>query len=257
MKFSHYEACPKCRENGKDSRGDNLGIWSDGSMHCFACGYHPFKISNVWEPKEEIKHNGDESVLPADFSRDIPSHAWKWLLHYGLPYSYWRPYCGYSENYQRLVVTVGEPVAFSIGRYLPRETNDDPEEKVRRGKGSVLHGINTRKWKAWGKPHEKAFSFGEGEITVLTEDLISAHKVGQLTETIPLFGTQVHPCHIEMLRKGPRSPVVLWLDWDQWGSSQKAGNRLESLINRPVVVKHTKKDPKELTFNEIKEVIKL
>jgi hypothetical protein len=238
MKFLRYEACPKCRENGKDSRGDNLGVWSDGSVHCFACGYHPFKISTVWTPKEEIKYV-NESVLPSDFSREIPNFAWKWILQYGLPYSYWRPYCGYSENYQRLILTVGNPVAFSIGRYLPRDEPNSTE----------------RKWKTWGKPHEKAYSIGEGEVTVLTEDLVSAHKVGQITEAIPLFGTQIHPCHVEMLRKGSRSPVVLWLDWDQWGSSQKLGNRLESLINRPVVVRHTKKDPKELTFNEIKEVI--
>lgn len=32
------ERCPKCAENGGDTSGDNLSVYSDGS-HCHACGY--------------------------------------------------------------------------------------------------------------------------------------------------------------------------------------------------------------------------
>lgn len=35
------EHCPRCRENGRDTAGDNLVVYEDGSVHCFACGYHP------------------------------------------------------------------------------------------------------------------------------------------------------------------------------------------------------------------------
>ena len=31
--------CPKCRENGKDRKGNNLVQFNDGHTHCFACGY--------------------------------------------------------------------------------------------------------------------------------------------------------------------------------------------------------------------------
>lgn len=34
------EPCPKCRENGRDSSGDNLVRYPDGGGHCFSCGYH-------------------------------------------------------------------------------------------------------------------------------------------------------------------------------------------------------------------------
>ncbi len=31
--------CPKCRERGNDSSGDNLVLYTDGGSHCHACGY--------------------------------------------------------------------------------------------------------------------------------------------------------------------------------------------------------------------------
>ena len=30
------EACPKCRENGRDNSGDNLARYSNGGAYCFA-----------------------------------------------------------------------------------------------------------------------------------------------------------------------------------------------------------------------------
>lgn len=33
------EPCPQCRREGKDSSGDNLARYPDGSAHCFSCGY--------------------------------------------------------------------------------------------------------------------------------------------------------------------------------------------------------------------------
>ncbi len=32
--------CPKCAAEGNDTAGDNLAVYEDGHMHCFACGYH-------------------------------------------------------------------------------------------------------------------------------------------------------------------------------------------------------------------------
>ena len=55
------EPCPRCREEGKDSSGDNLARYNDGHGHCFACGYHekgdgtvkkskPVEIEGSWSP---------------------------------------------------------------------------------------------------------------------------------------------------------------------------------------------------------------
>lgn len=230
---SHYEPCPKCRDAGRDSRGDNLVVYRDSGSHCFACGYHAYPTHYIPRVKED---NVPKSLLPVDFTREVPTSAWKWLLQYGLGYKYWEKHCGYSEAENRLVFTLGDPVSCSIGRFL-----GEPDKR-------------TRKWYCWGDCHKHTELVGKhGPYTVLVEDIVSAHKVGHITETIPLFGTVVHPCHVYSLRDGSNRPVVLWLDADQGGSSMKTANRLQSLVNRPVYVKHTKEDPKCLSFEQIKE----
>ena len=35
--FVRHDACPDCRANGRDTSGDNLAVYDDGSTYCFAC----------------------------------------------------------------------------------------------------------------------------------------------------------------------------------------------------------------------------
>lgn len=239
--FSHYESCPKCRSNGRDNRGDNLAVYKDESVHCFSCGYH--RSSNIfgqWSPTPSIRNRENlgapKSLLPSDFSREIPAAAWKWLLQYGLPFSYWQESVGYSAKEERLIFRVGEPLAFSIGRYF----------------GNITH----TKWLTYGDSHKhcEIFGKGRGNSIVLVEDLISANKVGSINETIPLFGTRIHPCHLYYLINAGR-PVILWLDKDQEGTLKRKAIHLESIINQPVSVITTDDDPKLLKFETIKELI--
>lgn len=37
---THKEVCPECRRQGGDKSGDNLVVYDDNHVHCFACGYH-------------------------------------------------------------------------------------------------------------------------------------------------------------------------------------------------------------------------
>lgn len=39
-KATGTEPCPKCREAGRDTAGDNLVVYDDGHKHCFACSTH-------------------------------------------------------------------------------------------------------------------------------------------------------------------------------------------------------------------------
>jgi DNA primase len=90
----------------------------------------------------------------------------------------------------------------------------------------------------------------------LVEDWLSANKVGQITEALPLFGTEIHPAHLYYLSDKSDRPIVLWLDKDQEGRSFKKAARLELLTGRPVKIITTTKDPKALSLDEIKEVLK-
>ena len=37
--FTGHEPCPRCREHGRDTKGNNLARYSDGHAYCHACGY--------------------------------------------------------------------------------------------------------------------------------------------------------------------------------------------------------------------------
>lgn len=234
-----YESCPKCIENGRDRHGDNLSRWTDGSAHCWSCGYHEFpRISQRFIPKEKLDDN-EKAVLPHDFTREVPAEGWKWLLQYGLPYSYWKKYTGYSPSHNRLILTFGEPVKFSIGRSLEKDK---------------------RKWRFWGEGHKYVELIGKKDDRpydpiVLVEDLISAHKVGQVYPTLCLFGTHVHDLALTLLIKENR-PVILWLDDDQYSLLPKKVHKLSTFLKHPVKYIRTPKDPKEYSIQEIKELLK-
>ena len=240
-KFLGYEPCPKCRDRGADRRGDNLGVYADGGKHCWSCGYHEFPKTYRSVISEETRAEIKEK-LPNDFTRDIPSRAWQWILQYGLSYRYWQPHCGYSPSQERFVITVGEPIDFSIGRDV---SISNEESKPR------------RKWFVWGNSHQRSHLVGplESPVVVCVEDIVSAHKVGQAGYlTLPLFGTNVHDCHIRtLLHLG--LPIVMWLDQDQQGLSQKRGARLSSIIGKPVRNVFTELDPKSIPINDIKEIL--
>lgn len=240
-KFLGYEPCPKCRERGSDRRGDNCGIYSDGSKHCWSCGYHVFP-KNYRSVNDKEVRTEDKEKLPNDFTREIPSRAWQWILQYGLSYRYWQEYCGYSEKQERLVITVGEPIDFSIGRDVSIPTEDSKPR---------------RKWHVWGNSHQKSHLFGplESPVVVCVEDIISAHKVGQAGYlTLPLFGTTVHDCHFRtLIHLG--LPVVMWLDKDQQSLSVKRAARISSIIGKPVNNIFTDDDPKLISINNIKEIL--
>lgn len=228
-----FTQCPRCAERGKDSRKDNLAVYSDGSEHCFSCSFHKHPVGFRSPVKKEIN---DTKVLPYDYTSEVEPAGWKWLLQWGLPYSYWKPFVGYSRSFGRLVFKVGD-TAFSIGRLV------EPDKEG-------------RKWYVWGDCHSHAELLGDkGSCTVLVEDIVSCHKVAQVEECMALFGTELHNAHIYALRDGTTRPIVLWLDDDQKGFVARKALRLQMLTNRPVTIVHTREDPKGLSIKEINETL--
>jgi hypothetical protein len=242
-KFVGFEPCPECRKNGRDNRGDNFVRYKDGGGHCFSCGHHEHAKLALKVFKKEDYASEDKAVLPADFTREVPANGWKWLLQYGLPYSYWKRYTGYSPKYHRLVLTFGDPVKFSIGRLL----EGGNEEAGRKSKS---------KWVFWGDGHGYLEILGDNQKApiVLVEDLISAHKVAQVFPSICLFGTHIHDLAVKELIKF-NGPVVVWLDEDQYHNLPKKVGKLQTFLKHPVKYVYTNKDPKEHTLEEIKRIV--
>ena len=269
MSSHRYEECPKCVAAGRDTSGDNLVVFPDGGKHCFSCHLHIPASFRTFKSNLTDGTPIPKALLPPDFTREIPGTAWKWLLQYGLSWEYWKEAIGFSPSEERLVFRVGDTyvsegklvrsgtgIQFSVGRYTPTaETQPKGTELLRQGGKLSLVGITTpRKWYVWGDPHNhcEVVAPNKGKYIVLVEDLISAHKVGQVTTTIPLFGTKYHPPHLYYLLNSSR-PVIVWLDNDKHLEAQHIAVRLQTLFNRNVFVINTEADPKELPINIIQE----
>lgn len=252
-------------------------MWPDTSAHCFSCGFHRFPKTHTIK---EIKEHVPKSLLPFDFTREIPNHAWQWLLQWGLGLQYWKESVGYSPSQQRLIFRVGDtsrqdgrlqrcgtPLAFSLGRFLPAEVRSVavqevvPDHPLQSGRGfSVQRVKGPTKWLSYGDCHRHAEVIDgaegdKGKPLVLVEDLISGHKVAASGYTsIPLFGTKVSTPVMYYLLQEQR-PVVLWLDKDQEGNVKREAIHLQGILNNPVNVVVTDKDPKELSLEIIKRTL--
>lgn len=103
--------------------------------------------------------------------------------------------------------------------------------------------------------------YGSGEYIVLTEDILSAYRVGQAAEAWSLLGTKLStPVLARLLKEG--KPVFVWLDDDFGRVGGNPGQHAAGLIMRTLsnvgIQCHnivTRKDPKLLSRAEIKEVL--
>ena len=86
--------------------------------------------------------------------------------------------------------------------------------------------------------------YGVGDTLVLCEDMLSAYKVGQITEAWSLLGTALNPAPLsEILYRG--CDVIVWLDGDKPGQDA-AAKILKTLRAHGITTRNiiTPKDPK-------------
>jgi DNA primase len=97
--------------------------------------------------------------------------------------------------------------------------------------------------------------YGKASEVTLTEDILSAYKVGTVGEGWSLMGTSISAhCLTLLLRRG--APVNVWLDDDAPG--RRAGDRvMRALTGAGLEARRirSKVDPKLVHRNEIKELI--
>jgi len=255
--WQHY--CPKVPEGKKSyfdhdcGGGRTLIVSNDDagySAYCFRCvdsGFmkHPelslpeklARLSRLAEADAAVKANSFEVVLPSGLNMNAsswPRYAALWLYKVGLgSVEIQRLGIGYSEEMDRVVIPVysnGKLVywqarGFTSGR--PKYINPDVD------KSKVLP------------------MYGAGDFVVLTEDLLSAIKVGNVAQTLCLMGTSLqdhHLAHLLLLRK----PVAVWLDADKAGLNAKAKlMRRLTAVGLHCVYIVTERDPKLLFEEEI------
>lgn len=178
--------------------------------------------------------------LPWDFTLDIPPHAMLWLLKASItPYRARKAGIGYSDHYKRVFIPVyqdGKLVYFQA-----RALHDYQEIKY----------INPRIDRAsigyWVIPEG-----GNHGRLVITEDILSAIRVGQFVPTLSTMGTKLSIELANMLMEYDH--VTTWLDPDQAGIDGARDMRRMLFVPTSNIL--SEKDPKNLTDEEIKACLK-
>lgn len=233
------EACPACRALGKDIHGDNLGVFSDGGQHCWSCGWHR-NGDSLQEFKAQVSSRDGEFtksvVLPRDVDFQLPSQARDYLRQYSLtPRQIHDNRIMWSEYWSRLIFPYFDDTGLLAwqGRYL----GDEQGKAKWFSQGdlkNILHILH---------------STTKSDKLVLVEDVISAIRVSQFTDSMPIFGSYISTTM--MLRLIKRYGIILvWLDKDKEKDNYKFSKQLRDfgVQSRSIV---TDKDPKELDNEQI------
>lgn len=225
------ERCPKCATMGKDTRGDNLAVYNDGHSYCFGCGYYRSgAVSSFSDNAPTLESKG--VFLPSDCDTDYTTQELEWIGQYELT---------------RRDLLQYNTLHCDIGLLFP--IFDD---------GLLGYQVRTFKegWPKW---------FGKGNLRdvfnilpaiktlVLTEDIVSAIKVNKVGHAaMPVYGSTIKNRFERLYKLGYRD-VIIWLDPDMHTKVIKEVRYAHGINTRIIF---SSKDPKEHTFNEIKEYLK-
>lgn len=163
------------------------------------------------------------------------------------------------------------PLAARVWLYKAGMSNDDIEAlgfywnpRLERVVMPVSHAGRLAYWQARGfnparpkyinpvvpKDHLVA-AFGDGPVLVLTEDILSAYKVGKVTSAWSIMGTSASDAVLNTIVADGR-PVVVCLDPD--GAGRKGASKIRkalALFGVDVRIVHMRRDPKLLSTSEI------
>lgn len=246
--FSHHEACPRCRERGDDSEGDNLGVYADGHKYCFKCTYFvpSGKDLNVndlseraakLEQKEPINYDARRLALPSDYSPHLAVGAMRWLDQYGITNEETKEHrIGWSPVNESLVFPVFD-LDNTLIFYQERFFNNPK-----------------RKYKTHGKSEEVFNIIGPlSSSLVLVEDMLSAIKISRQFEVMPLYGSSISQERIGRLSKLYKH-ILIWLDNDKAHYAIRRAVHMRPHFDKVTTVV-TEFDPKEYDDTEIADFI--
>lgn len=233
--------CPACAKKGKDTHGDNLVTYPDGHSYCFSCGYgRPGSIENRLQ--KSTKKVWITVALPEDFDFKIPEKAEKWVHQFLTPKQLRDNTVGWSEEEQKLIFPFLDPYNTVLG-WQGRYFGDDPTKPKWFSQGNLQDIYHILPIK----------SFNTKDIC-LVEDIISAIKVSDVCNVMPLFGAVIAPRHLTRLHLLGYNKIHIWLDPDKHsemvGFAQQArtyGFSVHTILSN--------KDPKYYSFEEIKKTI--
>lgn len=203
---------------------------------------------NAYIAKKKDKNLVVKKVyMPKDFTLTIPKEGYKWLRKYGLTPDDAATYCfGYSQSYDRLIMPVykGDKLMYWSGRNL--HAGEDGRSKYH-NVSADRHGLM---FELWNDPEHI-----EGELVILTEDILSAikvHKAGY--NAVSLLGTNIDAAMIGKFLKN-NNKVIFWLDPDMRPKMLRHVVHCTSLGLPSAAEITSVRDPKEYSYEDIEKFI--
>lgn len=217
---------------------------------CFKCKDNESQDMPDMTPAERLKLKRDaekfeasDPTIPDDFTLDIPIAGLLWLSKGGLHVDEIRKYgFGWSETMRRVILPVYRDMVLQAVQ--ARSVSDDVHPKYL---GQVWSGY---------RPVFRSSGTGTGKTLVLTEDILSACRVGKVCPAWSLLGTNLHHHTITEIANSQYDDIVIWMDDDEAGinARRKMLVQLNSVgINARGLI--SDRDPKHHTLEEMKELI--
>lgn len=227
--FVRHEPCPSCGSR------DNLGVYDDGSVFCFGCGY----AKGTNRRKSQVLDKTPKPLnYPDDAEKYIPKDPLQWIKQYGI--------------LDKELVDHG--VEWSNGRRYLLFPYFAGDAGMVAWQGRSFSGEGP-KWFSRGDLSNLLHLIGDQrERVVIVEDIVSAIKVARHTCCCPIFGSVPSLKHLVRLSDRFKE-LVVWLDMDKHRESLKAASRASQLGFSNVRVISTEKDPKALTDKEIENAL--
>ena len=189
--------------------------------------------------KELAEQQSATVRLPRDFSLDIPEEGRLWLYKASItPHMARQAGIGYSEYFKRVVIPVyqGSELVYFQARALYK----DQQPKY------INPKVDRSAIGYWVIPEG-----GSYETLVLTEDILSAMRVGAFVPALSPLGTSLSVSLANRIAEYKQ--VITWLDPDPAGEDGAHNMRkmlkLIGVQTRDIV---SKADPKNLSDGEIK-----
>lgn len=227
--------------------------------YCFRCGprgfvtHGDFSIDTLRRRRDEFALLQEAHVrLPKDFTTEIPTNEAVWLYRAGISTALAKHYgFGFSPSLRRVVLPVYRDSAL-VG-FTARSTIGAKPKYIERmvSPSSAIFIADT----ATALPATEDWPEGSGPDLVITEDILSAVRVGRLVRRcVSLLGTSANAYQLEHT-EGCET-IAVWLDPDRPG--RVAAHKLErTLALQGYKTKRirTEQDPKYYSNREIRRLL--
>lgn len=227
------------------------------SAYCFRCGSKGFTAIerktlsdfDILKQKEAVDELYKEMKLPNDFTQEIPTKHALWLFKAGLHMDMIRDAgFGYSNSLSRVILPVYDDNGVLV--YIQARATTYPEQKPKylNIKGAAKDDII---YHCTPKHHLEGFE----DTVVVTEDILSANRVGQICNAISILGTKLSSG--QALKIAEYSKVIWWLDDDEAGivGARKGSRSLQFIVGAQHIIR-TPKDPKGYSSRHIRNILR-